>query len=113
MSTVHEDLLNDFGSSGDEADEGEDNGLDLKGESEANEDGADSMDVDAPNGDGDKDEGDDDASNDATDLGADEAGMEKIEKMQLGNVKDVRSVASLMQKLEPVLEVSSPLIPPP
>lgn len=109
MSTVHEDLLNDFGSSGDEADDGEDNGLQLNDESEANQDGGDSMDVDTPGGDGNDDGSNHDASKNGAgvnDVGDDEGAMEKIEKMQLGNVKDVRSVASLMQKLEPILEVS-------
>ncbi|KFY08856.1 hypothetical protein V491_08403 [Pseudogymnoascus sp. VKM F-3775] len=32
----------------------------------------------------------------------------KVEKMQLGGVDDVRSVAGLMKTLEPVLEVSTP-----
>lgn len=36
----------------------------------------------------------------------DEARKAKVEKMQLGNVDDVRSVAGLMKVLEPVLEVS-------
>ena len=31
----------------------------------------------------------------------------KVEKMQLGGISDVRSVAGLMKTLEPVLEVSS------
>lgn len=35
-----------------------------------------------------------------------EARKAKVEKMQLGNVDDVRSVAGLMKVLEPVLEVS-------
>jgi hypothetical protein len=37
----------------------------------------------------------------------------KVEKMQLGGVDDVRSVAGLMKSLEPVLEVSTPFPPPP
>lgn len=107
MSTVHEDLLNDFGSSGDEADEGDGNDLRLNDDADANGDGGDSMDVDAPGRDGDKNDDDDDAKNDGADVHDivdDEAARDKIEKMQLGNVKDVRSVASLMQKLEPILE---------
>jgi len=45
---------------------------------------------------------------DTTDLDADddtEARKSKIEKLQLGGVDDVRSVAGLMKVLEPVLEV--------
>ena len=106
MSTVHDDLLNDFGSSGDEADEAEDNGLILNKDTDrtnadgADEDGVDdpdSMDVDATG----PEVGDDD---DAT------AKTQQIEKMQLGAVKDVRSVATLMQTLEPILEVSQTLL---
>lgn len=97
MSTVHDDLLNDFGSSGDEADEGQQgdellqsNGLEINGHKDA-------MDVDSGEANGDTNGGSDDA--DANDA-------EKVEKMQLGGVKDVRSVASLMETLTPVLEVS-------
>lgn len=109
MSTVADDLLNDFGSSGDEAeDEVEDRGLEQNGQNDTNGD-RDSMDVD---GGGDVDgDGDNNMNGDkADDLGDEEETrlkMEKIEKMQLGGVKDVRSVASLMQTLQPILEVSS------
>ncbi|KAJ4860202.1 snoRNA binding domain, fibrillarin domain-containing protein [Trichoderma breve] len=103
MSTVADDLLNDFGSSGDEADELDNEGLVLteKPEKAANGD-RDAMDVDD---DDDNDEGSEDegagALNDMEDA---EATKAKVEKMQLGAVKDVRSVASLMQTLEPILE---------
>jgi hypothetical protein len=40
-------------------------------------------------------------------LDDEEEAMAKVEKMQLGAVKDVRSVAGLMKTLEPVLEVST------
>lgn len=111
MSTVADDLLNDFGSSGDEAEELETDGLVLpeKAEKKVNGD-RDAMDVDD---DDDNEEASDDegaaagagagALNDMEDA---EATKAKVEKMQLGAVKDVRSVASLMQTLEPVLEVS-------
>ncbi|KAK3192734.1 U4/U6-U5 snRNP complex subunit prp31 [Lecanicillium sp. MT-2017a] len=90
MSTVADDLLNDFGSSGDEAEDVETNGHAAP----------DSMDVDAADGEGDAPaEGDD--VNDPDDA---EAAKAKVEKMQLAGVKDVRSVASLMETLEPVLE---------
>ncbi|KAK1239616.1 hypothetical protein MKX07_001070 [Trichoderma sp. CBMAI-0711] len=107
MSTVADDLLNDFGSSGDEAEELENDGLVLpeKAEKKVNGD-RDAMDVDD---DEDNEEASDDegagagagALNDMEDA---EATKAKVEKMQLGAVKDVRSVASLMQTLEPVLE---------
>ncbi|KAF7556607.1 hypothetical protein G7046_g6263 [Stylonectria norvegica] len=107
MSTVAEDLLNDFGSSGDEADEAENDGL-VHTTEETDGDG-DAMDVD---GDANKgDSLDDQAQKDLNDMADAEATKAKVEKMQLGSVKDVRSVASLMQTLEPVLEVSDN--PPP
>ncbi|KAJ3510531.1 hypothetical protein NM208_g15516 [Fusarium decemcellulare] len=101
MSTVAEDLLNDFGSSGDEAEEVENDGLVKEEETNGDRD-RDAMDVDG--GDADKDEeGSDNDINDREDA---EATKAKVEKMQLGAVKDVRNVAGLMQTLEPVLEVS-------
>ncbi|OAA43029.1 pre-mRNA splicing factor [Beauveria brongniartii RCEF 3172] len=81
MSTVADELLNDFGSSGDEAEEVE-NGLQTTT--------VDAMDVDV---------GEDQAEEDS-----EEASKARIEKMQFGAVKDVRSVASLMATLEPILE---------
>ena len=42
----------------------------------------------------------------AKDVEDEEETKAKIEKMQLGGVDDVRSVAGLMRTLEPVLEVS-------
>lgn len=102
MSTVVDDLLNDFGSSGDEAEEVENDGL-VHNE-ESNED-RDAMDVD-----GDADAMDESleekAEKNLDNLDDAEATKVKVEKMQLGGVKDVRSVASLMQTLEPILEVS-------
>lgn len=103
MSTVVEDLLNDFGSSGDEAEDVENDGL-LPNE-EANGD-RDAMDVDGdqPTEDGTPENA---VANDSNDLEDAEATKAKVEKMQLGAVKDVRSVASLMQTLAPILEVST------
>ena len=109
MSTVAEDLLNDFGSSGDEAEDGEQNGADgllLHEQPDTNGGGGhdrDAMDVDGVEA-GDKagEDGSEDADPDDA-----EATKAKVEKMQLGSVKDVRSVASLMQTLEPVIEVST------
>lgn len=105
MSTVADDLLNDFGSSGDEAEEVENGGL-AQGDDDNTNDDRDAMDVDgaAP----DKDEDDASSGNDVNDADDAEATKAKVEKMQLGGVKDVRSVASLMQTLEPILEVSTP-----
>ncbi|OAA63977.1 pre-mRNA splicing factor [Cordyceps fumosorosea ARSEF 2679] len=84
MSTVADELLNDFGSSGDEAEELE-NGLDTTNGDPMDEDG---VEIKAE---------DEDMDDEA-------ASKAKIEKMQLGAVKDVRSVASLMATLEPILE---------
>ncbi|KAK0383283.1 hypothetical protein NLU13_9196 [Sarocladium strictum] len=97
MSTVADDLLNDFGSSGDEAEDQEHDGLAQTGDATTERD-ANAMDVD-----GDQDD-DEEAQNGVADLNDAEATKAKVEKMQLGAVKDVRSVASLMQTLEPVLE---------
>ncbi|KAH7160191.1 hypothetical protein B0J13DRAFT_123373 [Dactylonectria estremocensis] len=102
MTTVADDLLNDFGSSGDEAEDAENNGL-IQEEEESHGDDRDAMDVD----DGAADEDDlldKKAENDLIDVEDAEATKAKVEKMQLGAVKDVRSVASLMQTMEPVLE---------
>ncbi|XWW93174.1 hypothetical protein V2A60_001103 [Cordyceps javanica] len=83
MSTVADELLNDFGSSGDEAEEVENGPETTNG---------DVMEVD-----GSEDKAEED-------LDDEEASKAKIERMQLGGVKDVRSVASLMATLEPILE---------
>lgn len=105
MSTVADDLLNDFGSSGDEAEELANDGLVLTEKTTTNGD-RDAMDVDDDD-DNNNDEGSEDEAAAAMDGMEDtEATKAKVEKMQLGAVKDVRSVASLMQTLEPVLEVS-------
>ncbi|OAA79982.1 pre-mRNA splicing factor [Akanthomyces lecanii RCEF 1005] len=84
MSTVADELLNDFGSSGDEAEEVE-NGLETTN--------GEAMEVDGG-----------EVKVEDEDMDDEEASKAKIEKMQLGDVKDVRSVASLMATLEPVLE---------
>lgn len=105
MSTVADELLNDFGSSGDEAEDGDTNGL-VKGDDAAereNDNDNDAMDVDnrdIQNGTSPSDDQDIEGLDDA------EATKIKVEKLELGGVKDVRSVASLMQALQPVLEVS-------
>lgn len=121
MSTLADELLNDFEDSGSEGEgEGEAGGeqdaglfpdLDhLKGgitHATSLPGANDSMELD-----GDEEEEDDgDALEGITGL-ADEAEDEeetkaKIEKMQLSGVDDVRSIAVLMQQLEPVLEVST------
>jgi len=104
MSTLADELLQDFEDSGSEA--GEDNfqdeatGLDVATRGLANGRSSDAMDIDgAGSGNEDDEERDMEAAEDADDAKA------KVEKMQLGAVNDVRSVAGLMQTLDPVLEV--------
>jgi len=100
MST-YEELLQDFeGSDSETLDDGDfDDGLHgLSGGDMIMEEYKDDDD-DEPAADGDAMEGVDDvAGDDADDAKA------KIEKMQLGQVRDVRKVAGLMEKLTPILE---------
>lgn len=103
MSTVVEDLLNDFGSSGDEAEDGENNGL-LRDDADEERD-ANAMEVDGER------EDESPAANQIQNVEDADAAKIKVEKMQLSGVKDVRSVASLMQTLEPILEVSTSPVP--
>lgn len=109
MSTVADDLLNDFGSSGDEADDLEKDGLVLT--EKTTNGNRDAMDVDDDENEEASD--DDEGAGAMKDMEDTEATKAKVEKMQLGAVKDVRSVASLMQTLEPILEVSRSLTPYP
>jgi U4/U6 small nuclear ribonucleoprotein PRP31 len=103
MSTDADDLLNDFGDSGDEVEE-ENNNDGLIRDPEASGD----RDRDAMELDGEAEaKNDDDPDANLNDRDDSEATKVKVERMQLGGVKDVRSVASLMQTLEPVLEVST------
>lgn len=116
MTTVAEDLLNDF-ENGDE-NEGEQQNGDLfadQGYSES--DGAMKL-SGAPSGGHMELEGDEEQQEDTDMEGAapahlkmddaedEEEAKARIEKMQLASVSDVRSVAGLMQQLEPVMEVS-------
>jgi U4/U6 small nuclear ribonucleoprotein PRP31 len=115
MSTLADELLNDFEDSGSEG-EAENGGLFPE-----NGENPSGLVANAPktNGhgggmelDGDEEEVDEDEEmagmNDAIDDQDDEEETKaKVEKMDLGGVDDVRSVAGLMKTLEPVLEVSS------
>ncbi|TVY83376.1 U4/U6 small nuclear ribonucleoprotein Prp31 [Lachnellula suecica] len=114
MSTLADELLQDFEDSGSEGEEQkdeslfpEDDGATANGHkaaiASATEDG---MELD-----GDEEEVLEDAEmsgiNDSgIDVEDEEETKAKVEKMELGNVDDVRSVAKLMKTLEPVLEVS-------
>ncbi|GAW27200.1 putative prp31 c terminal domain-containing protein [Rosellinia necatrix] len=114
MSTLADELLQDFEDSGSEnGDLQNDNGPDPD-DGPALPDGDhrenDTMmmdDDDAEDPDGDEDDGDEDmggvdgivnAMEDA------EAAKARVEKMQLGNIKDVRKVTSVMDRLEPLLK---------
>ncbi|PHH59755.1 hypothetical protein CDD81_2593 [Ophiocordyceps australis] len=94
MSTLADQLLNDFGSPGqDDADiPPSDDAMDVDADDASPSGAPDDTPDDAP---------DDDNLPVVQDL---EATKARVEKMQLGAVKDVRSVASLMQTLVPVLE---------
>ncbi|KAL9117705.1 MAG: hypothetical protein Q9187_005755 [Circinaria calcarea] len=112
MSTLADELLNDFEDSGSEGEGDQQNGF-LQDQSmpatnglKEQQDVFTEMDVDEEEEDEDeemrnRDTGQINALADADD---EEEAKAKVEKMQLGGVNDVRSVAGLMKTLEPVLE---------
>jgi U4/U6 small nuclear ribonucleoprotein PRP31 len=104
MSTLAEELLQDFEDSDPESgDDQQDD--DFGGGLGPQSNGAHDMDMDG--GDGEDDEDGDEEMGGVIDGTEDpEEAKAKVEKMQLGGVQDVRSVAGLMRTLEPVLEVS-------
>ena len=119
MSTLADELLNDFEDSGSEGENEQQNGF-LQdsasppeagvpnGHSSASAHGM-MMDVDEEDG------GEDEETADGGMAGRDapedeEEAKAKVEKMQLGGVNDVRNVAGLMKTLEPVLEVGHHLL---
>ena len=123
MTTIAEDLLNDFES--DDENEEQQNG-ELFADHGYSDEGL----VDptrnlagASNGDhmeleGDEEQQDDEDPDAAApshlkmeDAEDEEEAKARIEKMQLASVSDVRSVAGLMRQLEPVMEVSKPNFP--
>ncbi|EQK97929.1 pre-mRNA splicing factor [Ophiocordyceps sinensis CO18] len=110
MATVANELLNDFGSSGDESDE-ENDGLVHTEKAHGNRD--DAMELDGQHGAQHDDLPDEHVGKDLHDLEDAEATKARVEKMKLGAVKDVRSVAYLMQTLEPVMGVRKPPSPLP
>lgn len=107
MATIADELLNDFGSD----DENEEN-LD------ENDFGANDTAAPQQNGgsmvlDGDEEAPDDDADADGTNMPShltldeeetEEETKARVEKLELANVSDVRSVAGLMKQLDPLLE---------
>jgi U4/U6 small nuclear ribonucleoprotein PRP31 len=109
MATLADELLNDFDDDGDENNDQENGFHDGEG---ADREHALRASPDLGR-DGDEEEmGDADEELAATESGAfgtaedEEETKAKVEKMRLGGVRDVRSVAGLMKTLEPVLEVS-------
>ena len=99
MSTLAEELLNDFG------DDGSENGSDAGSNARPEEKFL--HDKNGTNGLKDELMEDEDDEDDAglEEIDDEEEAKAKVEKMQLGGVSDVRSVAGLMKTLEPVLEV--------
>ncbi|KAI1375556.1 pre-mRNA splicing factor [Hypoxylon crocopeplum] len=108
MSTLAAELLQDFEDSGSEnGDEQNDTGLDLDGPavgpSAIHDDGAMVLD-------GDEEEPDEDEEmggmngNAIEPLEDEEAAKAKVEKMQLGGIKDIRKVTTVMDRLDPLLK---------
>jgi hypothetical protein len=108
MTTLADELLNDFEDS--DSEQGEDK-VDLQepeenGRTNGDANGLEGMEMDA-NEDEDKDDIDEEASA-RKQLNLDDNEDEtkaKVEKMKLGGVNDVRNVAGLMKTLQPILEV--------
>lgn len=110
MSTLADELLQDFEDSGSEAEDGHRHD-DADADAEPNLDraGADdatSMDVDDQMSNPENEEGTEPGTATGQTIEDAQIAKAKVEKMQLGAVDDVRSVANLMQTLSPVLEVS-------
>lgn len=110
MSTLADELLNDFEDSGSEGEGEAQNGF-LQDEqnpavekSKLERNGTE-MDVDE-DADEDEEMANGDALKELEDADDENEAKARVEKMQLGAVDDVRSVAGLMKTLEPVLEVS-------
>ncbi len=122
MSTLADELLNDFEDSGSEG-ENEQNGSFLHdtissphpdlvdGHGPAKQNGSMELDDDEEEmGAQDEEMSNGDVLNGGDTLGDaddEEEAKTKVEKMQLGGVSDVRSVAGLMKTLEPVLQVGA------
>ncbi|KAH0843324.1 hypothetical protein AYO21_10480 [Fonsecaea monophora] len=114
MATLADELLNDFEDSGDENNDN-DNANDFQDGDEANHaNGLGSATDNVQRGGDDSDEELEDAEEEvaaqkasaiaAEGVDDEEDTKAKVEKMRLGGVRDVRSVAGLMKTLEPVLE---------
>ncbi|KAI4248087.1 MAG: hypothetical protein L6R40_001176 [Gallowayella cf. fulva] len=108
MSTLADELLNDFEDSGSEGQEEHQDGFLRESATPPIADSA-TRESSTMILDGDEDEDDEQGRLQNGDLKLEDADDEeeakaKVEKMQLGGVSDVRTVASLMKTLEPVLE---------
>ena len=118
MSTLADELLNDFEDTGSEGEGDQQNGF-LQGSPSPSGSGQPNrlqkingaMLADDEEMDDDEDEEMLNGSNAMEDAEDEEETKAKVEKMQLGGVSDVRNVAGLMKTLGPVLEVgaSSPI----
>ncbi|KFZ01205.1 hypothetical protein V501_10137, partial [Pseudogymnoascus sp. VKM F-4519 (FW-2642)] len=116
MSTLADELLNDFEDSGSEGEaETENGGLfpEADGHAPTTNGNGETMELDGDEEEMEEDEDMTGAGNAIDVMDDEEATKAKVEKMQLGGVDDVRSVAGLMKTLEPVLEVSTPPFPTP
>jgi U4/U6 small nuclear ribonucleoprotein PRP31 len=120
MSTLADELLQDFEDSGSEGGEEQNDGLFPESEESKNGPNGYANAHSGTNGrmelDGDEEEVDEDqemagVNDSGLDVEDEEETKAKVEKMELGGVDDVRSVARLMKTLEPVLEVSNSLFP--
>ena len=119
MATLADELLNDFEDSDPEGEDEQPNEFhDNETERPSNglsyQNGI--IDMDMEDEDGEDDDQDVDEANAIKTEGLEadddeEEAKAKVEKMELGAVKDVRNVAGLMKKLEPVLSVSPSFIP--
>ncbi|KAF3061857.1 U4/U6 small nuclear ribonucleoprotein Prp31 [Daldinia childiae] len=106
MSTLAEELLQDFEDSGSEnGEEQNDTGLDLDGPAigppASHDDNDMVLDGDEEEPDEDEEMGGVSAAEPAED---EEATKAKVEKMQLGGVKDIRKVTTVMDRLDPLLK---------
>lgn len=115
MSTLADELLNDFEDSGSEGEGDQQNGFLQDGPSPPATNGhhtpTGSMVLDGDEENVDSDDAMEGIQGDraVVDVEDEEEAKAKVEKMQLGGVNDVRSVAGLMKTLEPVLEVCTSL----
>jgi U4/U6 small nuclear ribonucleoprotein PRP31 len=121
MSTLADELLQDFEDSGSEGEEQQQNEGLFPDDDSATANGHKAAIASANDGrmelDGDEEEVvEDEEMTGVNDSGIDvedeEETKARVEKMELGGVDDVRSVAKLMKTLEPVLEVSAALYSP-